>query len=210
MAVRIRGRELSAARSLAVAALLALMLAVWRGAAILPAGDTPPPTSPLEERVTRIVTALAGPEAVRVAATQDPAGTRQVLILLDTTQAPAPLDAAALGELLAAAGLIDPDAGDRLSVREAAFAPPAIARPALMEVAEVGALLILSAWLGWLALSSRPAERPERDDRTLEIPRQPEAPRPGPQLGAALQAAQRDPVRTARVVRAWLASERAC
>ncbi|NBC21202.1 MAG: hypothetical protein GVY06_09210 [Alphaproteobacteria bacterium] len=209
MADRISGKRAPAAGPLALAAIFALILAGWRAAAILPAGADMPGANPFEERVTRLAATLAGPEAVRVSAHAPSAQARHVLVLVDPGRTPAGFQSRALEDLLAAAGLVDTEAGDRLVIRQAAFAPATLSRPSLMELAEVLGLLALAAWLGWLSLV------PPRGQDAPQVPASPPAAaptasspaRPAIDSGAMLAAARRDPVRTARVIRTWLSGE---
>ena len=203
------GKRAPAAGPLALAAIFALMLAGWRAAAILPAGADMPGASLFEERVTRLAATLAGPEAVRVSAHAPGAQARHVLVLVDPGRTPAGFESRALEDLLGAAGLVDTEAGDRLVIRQAAFAPATLSRPSLTELAEVLGLLALAAWLGWLSLA------PPRGQDAPQVPASPPAAapaasppaRPAIDSGAMLAAARRDPVRTARVIRTWLSGE---
>ncbi len=194
---------------LLVAAVFALMLAAWRGVAILPAAEPLQVGTAFEQRLTRLGATLAGPDAIRVAASQHDGGPAHVLVLLDPERVPAGFERTALEDVLAAGGLLDVDAGDRLEIRQTSFAPAMLSRPSLMELAEVFALLALAGWLGRLAMTEdahapdlREAIRPAHDVTQL-----PAAYVPVRENSAVLEAARKDPARTARVIRAWLAGE---
>jgi len=192
-----------------LAAVFALMLAAWRGVAILPAAGPVPAGTAFEQRLTHLGATLAGPDAIRVSASRQEGGPAHVLVLLDPERVPAGFDRTALEAVLAAGGLVDVEAGDRLEFRQATFATAMLSRPSVMELAEVFALLALAGWLGRLAMTSdrhvpdmREAIRPSHD-----VPQLPVVPSPAAQNGAVLEAARKDPARTARVIRAWLAGE---
>ncbi len=208
MAARNQVNSAPGPRSLVAAALLALGLAIWRGVATLPAEDVPVSRSQFESRISEIAATLTGPRAVRVSATEGPAGSRQILILLNQKEAPASVSAPMLADLFAAAGLFDEAAGDRLDIRETVFAPQAISRPTGLELAEIIALFGLAGWIGWIALVSGRSSGPVIASTPSKLARpEPSRPSDAPYAGAMLAAARNDPVRTARVVRAWLSTE---
>lgn len=220
-----------------VLAFVALALAM--GLVSLRVGDltAPAPAQPLSQQadagqtasaaVEHLLGTLAGPGAVRVMIHPDGEGARSVLVLLDTrVQATERLDRAALVDLMSAAGVLDPEAGDRLNVLRAPFATPLPQPPAgtaLLELAATG--LLASFALAWCVAAvfavPEPAHRPALQEAVTRATGLPGAYASNDNGHAAAGSRLRpdlvqrgrdtlraDPARAADVLRSWITTTR--
>lgn len=207
-----------------VAACLAACLLAWRGTTLLSAPQTIPEAtasaSGLQD-LHALIEPVLGRQAMRLATHEKEDGARSILILVDAPGSQFHISnekTARIETILTAATGFDPSR-DTLQIQAFAFAPGTAGGVSIAQLLELGALVILTGLLGFIALApgqtAAGAARPEPARRE-----EASAPSPGPHLRAvpleatgpaqaeaddeAVQLARGNPKRTASIVKAWL------
>ncbi|MEM7767320.1 MAG: hypothetical protein AAF253_07505 [Pseudomonadota bacterium] len=182
-------------------------LLAWRTSTVLavnPPAEPAGPAMPAEY----LLEPFTGPGHVRVIRSGTPAS---VLVLLDTNRAEtAALTSERIAELLAAAGLYQPLAGETITVQRTAFAQIGPAPLTLTDGAELAGFALLS---GLLALALFQTRRPpvdtrqERARRSVSVRAAADAVAlPGRGLGPRPEQApgHKDPEAVAAMLRQWI------
>lgn len=181
----------SQTRALMAALVLSLGLLGWRALAILDPVEQPA-SGPSANPAEYVLEPFTGAGHVRVVREGTPAST---LVLLDTASAgTAALSTERIGSLLTAAGLHAPLAGETLAVQRTPFpgyGTPMVTPAAALELAGLGALALLLAWLSLQSVrrvdgAAQPASRIDPSETAGRVPATPRAPTADPEQLAAL------------------------
>lgn len=203
----------------AIAAFVLLALATWRATDVF----TQPvisdaPISVEQQKLLHVIEPLAGAGNVRLSVRRAGAGSRDFLVMVDTSTSAARGLGADIEAILTKAAGFSPKNGDTLTVQEFAFAQGASARPGTQDLAQLGIMGLLIFLLSWGAFAPLPSRAaPEVTSRkkskrqtSVDAPRRP---RPvavdigqsePSRVSAAARTAQNNPEETANVIRAWM------
>ena len=203
----------------AIAAFALLGLATWQATDVF----TRPvvsevPISVEQQKLLHVIEPLAGAGNVRLSVRRAGAGSRDFLVMIDTSATAA----RGLGEdiesiLTKAAGFSTAN-GDTLTVQEFAFAGGVTARPDAQDLAQLGIMGLLVFLLSWGAFAPAPSRaapdvtsrRKSKRNELEEAPRRTRpvavdlSPAETSRVSAAAKAAQKNPSETANVIRAWM------
>ncbi|MBR9806157.1 hypothetical protein [Hyphomonas pacifica] len=198
------------------ACLIVILLGCWRGTSLFtqPA-DEWVPGSKVEASLMGILEPVAGKGNIRLSVTGE--GTsHSVLILLASRVSEA---APTLERLTTSALMMNPEEGDQLVIEQAAFARGVPGRPSASGWTELGLYGALLAMLAWIGL--KPSDAPAADAKRVKAAEPVEAalepalqetrlkakPALTAEPGAAAKLVQKDPARTASILRSWMHGE---
>ena len=199
------------------ACLIVILLGCWRGTSLFTQPvDEWVPGSDVEASLMGILEPVAGKGNIRLSVTGK--GTsHSVLILLATRASEA---APTLERLTISALMMNPEEGDQLVIEQAAFARGVPGRPSAAgwtELGLYGALLAMLAWIGLKPSDAAPvadakrAKTAEPVEAALEPALVEKRVKAKPALtaepGAAAKLVQKDPARTASILRSWMHGE---
>ena len=203
----------------AVAAFALLGLVTWQATDVFtrPAVSEAP-ISVEQQKLLHVIEPLAGAGNVRLSVRRAGAGSRDFLVMIDTSATAA----RGLGEdieaILTKAAGFSAATGDTLTVQEFAFASGANARPDSQDLAQLGIMGLLVFLLSWGAFAPAPSRAvPEitsrKKSRRNAVDDAPRRSRPvavdlaqtdTSTVSTAAKAAQKNPTETANVIRAWM------
>ncbi|KCZ55356.1 hypothetical protein HY29_12535 [Hyphomonas beringensis] len=198
------------------ACLIVILLGCWRGTSLFTQPvDEWVPGSDVEASLMGILEPVAGMGNIRLSVTGK--GTsHSVLILLATRASEA---APTLERLTTSALMMNPEEGDQLVIEQAAFARGVPGRPSAAGWTELGLYGALLAMLAWIGL--KPSDVPAADAKRARTAEPVEAalepalvekrvkakPALTAEPGAAAKLVQKDPARTASILRSWMHGE---